>query len=64
MNVGPPHNRVLTYITIHTFQDVSIFSLISWLIDKHLSDVFPIKNGLKQGDALSPVLLNFVLEYT
>jgi len=24
---------------------------------KHLSDVFPIKNGLKQGDALSPVLL-------
>jgi len=28
-----------------------------------LSDVFPIRNGLKQGDALSPVLFNFALEY-
>jgi hypothetical protein len=27
-------------------------------IGKHLSDAFPIKNGLKQGDALSPLLLN------
>jgi len=25
--------------------------------------MFPIKNGLKQGDALSLLLLNFVLEY-
>jgi hypothetical protein len=25
--------------------------------------MFPIKNGLKQGDALSPMLSNFVLEY-
>jgi poly(3-hydroxyalkanoate) synthetase len=24
---------------------------------------FPIKNGLKQGDALSPLLFNFALEY-
>jgi hypothetical protein len=28
-----------------------------------LSDTFPIENGLKQGDALSPLLLNFALEY-
>jgi hypothetical protein len=28
-----------------------------------LSDTFPIKNGLKQGDALSPLLFNFALEY-
>jgi hypothetical protein len=30
---------------------------------KHLSDSFPIQNGLKQGDALSPQLFNFALEY-
>ena len=29
---------------------------------KHLSDTFPIKNGPKQGDALSPLLFNFALE--
>jgi hypothetical protein len=28
-----------------------------------MSDNFPINNGLKQGDALSPLLLNFALEY-
>jgi hypothetical protein len=32
-------------------------------IGKHLSDSFPILNGLKQGDALSPLLFNFALEY-
>jgi hypothetical protein len=30
---------------------------------KHLSDRFPIQNGLKQGDALTPLLFNFALEY-
>jgi hypothetical protein len=33
-------------------------------IGKHLSDAFPIQKGLKQGDALSPLISNFVLEYT
>jgi hypothetical protein len=28
-----------------------------------LYDTFPIQNDLKQGDALSPLLFNFVLEY-
>jgi hypothetical protein len=28
-----------------------------------LSDSFPIQNGLKQGDALSPLIFNFALEY-
>jgi hypothetical protein len=32
-------------------------------IGKHLSDSFPIQNGLKQGDALSPLLFNFAIEY-
>jgi sorting nexin-29 len=30
---------------------------------KLLSDKFPIQNGSKQGDALSPLLFNFTLEY-
>jgi len=32
-------------------------------VGKNLSDVFPIRNGLKQGDALSPLLFNVALEY-
>jgi hypothetical protein len=32
-------------------------------IGKHLSDMFPLKNGLKQGDDLSPLFFNFALEY-
>ena len=27
-----------------------------------MSDMFPIRNGLKKGDALSPLLLNFALD--
>ena len=29
-----------------------------------MSDRFPVRNGLKQGDAVSPMLFNFALEYT
>jgi hypothetical protein len=32
-------------------------------VAKLLSDKFPIQNGLKQGDVLSPLLFNFALEY-
>jgi hypothetical protein len=32
-------------------------------IGKYQSDKFPIQNGLKQEDALSPLLFNFALEY-
>jgi hypothetical protein len=32
-------------------------------IGKHLSDTFPIQNGLKQGDALRPLLFNCALGY-
>ena len=31
--------------------------------DKNLYDMFPVRNGLKQGDALLPLLFNCALEY-
>jgi len=31
-------------------------------VDKNVSDRFAIRNGLKQRDALSPMLFNFALE--
>jgi len=30
-------------------------------VGKHLSDVFPIRNSLKQGDAELPLLFNFAV---
>jgi sorting nexin-29 len=32
-------------------------------VGKHLFDMLPIRNGLKQGDALTPLLFNFALQY-
>ena len=32
-------------------------------VGRKLSDRFPIRNGLKQGDAVSPLLFNFALGY-
>jgi hypothetical protein len=32
-------------------------------LGKNVTDRFPFRNGLKQGDALSPMLFNFALEY-
>ena len=31
-------------------------------VGKNVSDRFPIRNSLKQGDVLSPVLFNFTVE--
>jgi len=33
-------------------------------IGKHLSDMLPVRKGLKQVDALSPLLFNFDIQYT
>jgi hypothetical protein len=33
-------------------------------VGKNLSDMFPIRNGLKQGNALLPILFNFAVECT
>jgi hypothetical protein len=35
---------------------------IFW-VGKYLSHMFPIRNGLQQGDALKPLFFNFALEY-
>ena len=32
-------------------------------VGKNLPDMFPIRNGLKQGDALSSLFFNFALVY-
>ena len=47
-----------------------VFSFFVWYVymrrvrvDRNVSDRFPIRNGLKQGDAVSPLLFNFALEY-
>jgi hypothetical protein len=32
-------------------------------VGKYLSDMFRVRNGLKLGDALSPLLFNYDLEY-
>jgi hypothetical protein len=37
---------------------------ITVLIGKNISNRFPVQKGLKQGDALSPLSLNFSVEYT
>jgi hypothetical protein len=33
-------------------------------VGKYQSDKFPVQNGLKQGDALSPLFFTFALDYT
>ena len=46
---------------IKTCLDGTLTSKVT--IGNYLSSSFPIENGLKQGDALSPLLSNFALEH-
>jgi hypothetical protein len=54
-------HRVLTILETGRLYVSETYSKVR--IGKHLSDHFPIQNGLKQGDALSPLLFNFALGY-
>jgi hypothetical protein len=57
------HFRLQPWRDFRSYQYVCLNETYSrvW-IGKHLSDRFTIKNGLKQVDALSPLLFNFALE--
>jgi hypothetical protein len=64
--------EVLYYIRIEFGIPMKLVRLIKMCLNetysrvqvgKHLSDMFPIKNGLKQGVDLSLMLLNFPLKY-
>jgi hypothetical protein len=48
---------------MHTFKDHTKSPYSTVRIGKYPSDKFPIQHGLKQGDALSPLLFNFALEF-
>ena len=47
--------RLITMFLNYTFSRVRV--------GKHLCDNFPFKDGLKQGDALLPLLYNIASEY-
>jgi hypothetical protein len=46
-----------------TYSKIRVGKLSKIRVGKLLSDTFPIQNGVRQGDALSPLLSNFALEY-
>ena len=43
------------------YEASSFFGMVT--VGKNLSDMFPTRNGLKEGDALSPLLFNFALQH-
>ena len=64
--------EILYYIVIQFGIPMRLMRLIKMCLNeiysrvregKHLSGTFPVKNGLKKGDALSPLIFNFALEY-
>ena len=62
MEERPPIWRVrVLRVRVLKICSTEIYSRVR--VGKNLSDRFPIRNGLQQGDALSPLLFNFALEY-
>jgi hypothetical protein len=60
-NIKLRAERCFIYVIDGNATCVSIYNKV--LVGKNLSDMFPIRHGLKQGDALSPFLYKFALEY-
>jgi hypothetical protein len=56
IEVGVPAKivRLITMCLTETYNTVRV--------DKNLSDTFPIRNGLKQGEALLSLFFNFTLD--
>jgi hypothetical protein len=72
LNVTNPDTIFVVYILIDFGIPMKLVRLIKMCLNetyskapigKHLSDSFPIQNGLKQGDAQSPLIFNSALEY-
>jgi hypothetical protein len=72
IDIKKTYDEVLYNILIEFMVPMKLVGLIEMCLNetyskvsmgKYLSDSFPIKNGIKQGDALSPLLFNFALEY-
>jgi hypothetical protein len=55
--------NLVSHETGKAIKNVSAVPYNKVWVGKHLFDMFPIKNGLKQGDALSPLLCIFAIEF-
>ena len=52
-------DKIIKIVRLIKMSLTEIYSRVR--LDKNVSDRFPIRNGLKQGDALTPLLFNFAL---
>jgi hypothetical protein len=61
LSTGPTHIQVKPIHPNPSYLSKIHFNIVH--PPEYLYDNFPIQNDLKQGDALSPLLFNFALEY-